>query len=155
VDTQTYLPDDVLVKVDRASMAVGLELRAPLLDHRLVELAWRLPLRSKFHYNHGKHILRSVLHRYVPHTIVDRPKMGFRVPIAAWLRGPFRDWAEDLLDERRLREYGYLDSVQVRRLWHGLQQGSDRWHSHIWAILMFQAWLENQHARNSPVASQW
>lgn len=153
VDTLTYLPDDVLVKVDRASMAVGLELRAPLLDHRLVELAWRLPPSSKFHHTHGKHILRNILHRYVPPAIVDRPKMGFRVPIAAWLRGPFRDWAENLLDERRLREYGYFDPAQVRRLWDGLRAGSDRWHSHLWAILMFQAWLENQHAPSNNLSA--
>jgi asparagine synthase (glutamine-hydrolysing) len=143
VDTLTYLPDDVLVKVDRASMSLGLEVRVPLLDHRVVELAWRLPVQCKFRRGEGKQILRRVLHRYVPPALVERPKMGFRAPIAAWLRGPFRDWAEELLAERRLREEGYFDPVAVRRIW-AVQQNGGRGHGHIWAILMFQAWLEHQ-----------
>lgn len=142
LDLVTYHVDDILVKVDRASMAVSLEMRAPLLDWRVVELAWRLPLAFRLHGGEGKRVLRAVLDRYVPRALVDRPKAGFGVPVAAWLRGPLRDWAEELLDPARLAADGLLDRAAVRRIWHQHQSG---WRNHedlVWAILMFQAWHE-------------
>jgi asparagine synthase (glutamine-hydrolysing) len=141
LDQITYLPDDILAKVDRASMATSLEAREPLLDHRVVELAWTLPLEMKVQGGQGKQILRRVLDRYVPRTLIDRPKMGFKVPIDAWLRGPLREWAEELLSERKLREQGLLDVNVVRKVWNDSLAGRSSMHDHLWAVLMLEAWL--------------
>ena len=146
VDMIDYLPDDILVKVDRATMGVSLESRMPLLDPRVIELAWRLPLSMKIRGGVGKWILRQVLYRYVPRALVDRPKRGFSVPIGRWLRGPLRAWAEDLLDERRLRGEGIFDPAAVRARWRALLAGSAQWEISVWTILMFQAWLGEQRA---------
>jgi asparagine synthase (glutamine-hydrolysing) len=139
-DTMTYLAEDIMAKVDRTTMAVSLEAREPLLDHRLVEFAWTLPKQYKFANGQGKWLLRQVLFRYVPLELVERPKMGFSIPIDEWLRGVLREWAEDLLDEQRLQADGLLASSIVRRLWSEHQA---RIHNHstiLWNLLMLQAW---------------
>ena len=146
LDTLTYLPDDILVKVDRASMSVGLEAREPLLDHRLIEFAWKLPLDMRVRRGRGKLLLRKVLQRYIPDAKLERPKSGFSIPLEAWLREPLREWADALLDPRALREEGVFDPEVVRVAWTSHLSGRANLEHELWSVLMFRAWNEHRHS---------
>lgn len=141
LDCHAYLPGDILAKVDRAAMSVSLETRVPLLDHRVVEFAWRLPLALKQREGQGKWILRQVLDRYVPRKLIERPKMGFGVPIGEWMRGPLREWVESLLSTEELNRSGLINASVVRKKWREHLEGGRNWQYHLWDVLMFQSWL--------------
>lgn len=143
MDSITYLPDDILVKVDRASMGVSLETRVPFLDHRVVEFAWRIPLHLKIRNGKGKWILRKLLTRYVPEALFERPKKGFSVPLEQWLRGPLREWAENLISESRLKDEGFFDSSLIRQKWDAHISNNENWADQLWAVLTFQSWLDS------------
>jgi asparagine synthase (glutamine-hydrolysing) len=147
LDFMTYLPDDILVKVDRASMWNSLEVRVPFLDHTVIEYAWSLPLSVKKRNGCDKWILKKVLNKYIPLEIMDRPKMGFGVPLEYWLKGELREWSESLLDVNKLKQQGIFDVSAVRKLWFDYTTGNNQNHHEIWNILMFQAWLENEEER--------
>ena len=143
LDAQTYLPDDILVKVDRASMAASLETRAPFLDPELIQFAWSLPTGMKLQDGKGKYLLRRLLDRYVPRDLVERPKMGFGIPLDEWLRGPLRDWVESLISEERLRNEGFFDPEPIRKVWQKHVRGEASYGYRLWSVLMFQSWLES------------
>jgi asparagine synthase (glutamine-hydrolysing) len=140
-DAVSYLPDDILAKVDRASMAVSLETRVPYLDHRVAELAARIPLRMKVNAGVGKHVLRELLYREAPRELFERPKAGFAIPIGEWIKGPLRPWADDLLDPSRMASDGYFDPAIVQRRWRDHLSGLRDSTPALWAVLMFQSWL--------------
>jgi len=145
IDTLTYLPDDILTKVDRASMSVSLEVRVPLLDHRVLEFAWGMNENMKIRNKSGKWILKEILKKHIPPELTNRPKMGFGIPIDSWLRGPLRTWAEDLLNYNSIREQGYLNADMVKHKWEEHISGKRNWQYHLWDVLMFQSWLNEWH----------
>ncbi|NGM87654.1 asparagine synthase (glutamine-hydrolyzing) [Parapusillimonas sp. SGNA-6] len=145
VSAQTYMADDILPKIDRAAMSASLEVRVPMLDHRVVELAWRMPLSRKLRDGQGKWLLRQVLYRHVPRELIERPKKGFSIPLGAWLRGPLREWAEALLDEQRLRREAYFYPGPIHQAWRLHQEGKADCSERLWSILMFQSWLTQNH----------
>ena len=147
LDLMSYLPDDILTKVDRAAMSVGLETRVPLLDHRIIQFAFSLPLSTLQADGKTKWPLRRILSRYVPKTLIDRPKMGFSPPIDVWLRTTLREWAEDLLDKQSLHREGFFNADIIRRVWKEHLSGRRNHQLALWNVLMFQAWLRNAHAR--------
>ena len=142
LDLLSYLPGDILTKVDRASMAVSLETRLPFLDHRLIEFAWSLPNEYKYNNGQSKWILKEVLNKYIPKKLYDRPKQGFGMPINEWLKGSLKEWGEDLLNEQKIKEQGYFDAKQVREKWSQHQSGKSNWQHQLWNVLMFQSWME-------------
>ncbi len=144
MDTMGYLPGNILTKSDRTAMGVGLETRAPFLDHRVVEFAWQLPLHMKIRNGQGKWLLRQVLDRHVPRYLIERPNQGFGVPLANWLRTSLRDWAEYLLDPSRLRHEGFFDPEPIREKWQQHLAATHNWQNELWDVLMFQAWHEQQ-----------
>jgi asparagine synthase (glutamine-hydrolysing) len=143
LDSLTYLPDDILTKVDRSAMAVSLETRVPFLDPKLIEFAWTLPVNMKIRNGKGKWILRKLLNNLVPEKLTDRPKKGFAIPLGDWLKGPLREWSEDLLDPHKLKEQGIFESSEIISKWNDHLKGSNDWHGFLWSVLMFQSWYEN------------
>ena len=141
-DSNGYLQDDILCKVDRAAMATSLETRVPFLDPEIVKLSWRFPLKMKVQGTLGKKILRKVLYKYVPKNLIERPKVGFGLPIGDWLRGPLKDWASDLLSPKRIQQEGYLNQDYINQAWNQHLTGKRDNTYKLWSVLMFQAWLE-------------
>ena len=143
-DTTGYLPDDILTKVDRASMSIGLENRVPLLDHRIIEFTWKLPLSIRMEHGKRKILLKKILSKSIPKKLISRPKSGFGIPLDAWLRGSLKEWAEDMLNKDSLKNDEFLDSKKIQTLWKQHQSKRYNHQSQLWAILMFQSWSENQ-----------
>jgi asparagine synthase (glutamine-hydrolysing) len=144
LDSMTYLPDDILVKTDRAAMATSLETRAPFLNHKLLEYAWQIPQPLKLKKTQSKWILRQILYKYIPKKLVERPKVGFGVPIDSWLRGPLKDWAQALLDKTKLKNQGFFNPDSISIKWTEHLSGKKNWQYEIWSILMFQEWLSKK-----------
>jgi asparagine synthase (glutamine-hydrolysing) len=153
LDTVSYLPDDIFVKVDRASMGASLETRAPFVDHEIIEFAWSLPLSMKIRHGMGKYVVRKVLEKFVPPRLTDRPKAGFGIPLGTWLRGELREWAEEMLDPARMAAQGYLDVKTVQKKWEEHLSGRRDWEFQMWNILMWQAWLERQPSASTALVS--
>ena len=148
MDLLTYLPDDILTKVDRAAMGVSLETRVPMLNHQVVEFAMQLPKEYKLRDNQTKWLLRQVLNRKVPKELIDRPKVGFAIPIGFWLRTSLKDWADDLLSETSIREQGFFHPVKIRERWLQHLSGTHNWEHFLWNVLMFQSWFKNFHEQS-------